>query len=107
MEAVEAVGLKDDTGKLDWDAIPLEVLRNVLPAFLVGLRKYERHNCALPFDEPRRRFFAAMMRHAVKCQRDPNAWNEEDGCTHAASMAFNAIMFCHHCTEKRTEVGPE
>lgn len=30
VEAVEAVGLKDDTGKLDWDAIPLEVLRNVL-----------------------------------------------------------------------------
>lgn len=93
-------GKKDDTGKLDWDAIPLEVLENVLPAFVVGLKKYERHNCALPFDEPRRRFFSAMMRHARACQRNPVAWNSADGCTHAASMAFNAIMFCHHACGK-------
>lgn len=90
-------GKKDDTGKLDWDAIPLEVLESVVPAFVAGLEKYERHNCAQQFDEPRRRFFSAMMRHAKKCQMDPMAWNEKDGCSHASSMAFNAIMFCHHC----------
>jgi len=90
-------GRKDDQGKLDWDAIPLEVIEPVIPAFEAGLRKYERHNCAQPFEEPRRRFFSAMMRHARKCQRNPQAWNESDGCSHASSMAFNAIMFAFHC----------
>lgn len=91
-------GKKDDKGKLDWDLIPLEVIEAVIPAFEAGLRKgYERHNCANSFEDARPRFFSALMRHLRACQRDPQAWNEEDGCSHAASAAFEMLMFNFHC----------
>ena len=94
----QPTGQKDDTGKLDWDLIPLELIEAVIPAFESGIRKgYPRHNCAEQFEDPRPRFVSAMMRHLRACQRDPRAWNHEDGCSHAASMVFEAMMFNYHC----------
>lgn len=97
-EILSKTGQKDDGGKLDWDLIPLELIEAVIPAFEAGIRKgYQRHNCAEQFEDPRPRFVSAMLRHLRACQRDPKAWNHEDGCSHSASMVFEALMFNYHC----------
>ena len=91
-------GKKDDAGKLDWDAMPLELIELLVPVFEAGIsvKGYGRHNCLQPFCDSRRRFFSAAMRHLRKCQLDPMAWNDEDQCYHAAQVAFNALMLLYH-----------
>ena len=94
-------GKKDDTGKLDWDAMPLELIELLVPVFESGIsvKGYGRHNCLHPFEDSRRRFFSAAMRHLRKCQLDPIAWNDDDQCYHAAQVAFNALMLLYHAKD--------
>uniref|UniRef100_A0A831UB58 dATP/dGTP diphosphohydrolase N-terminal domain-containing protein n=1 Tax=Geobacter metallireducens TaxID=28232 RepID=A0A831UB58_GEOME len=89
-------GTKHDTGKLDWSAIPLEVLEPLVAVFVAGERKYGYRNCLKPFDNGSRRFFAAAMRHAVKAQADPLSVDEETGCYEEAEAAWNHLMRLHH-----------
>ena len=92
----ESVGLKLDTGKQPWFAMPLVVLKPLADVFKAGEIKYETFNCLLPFDDPSRRFYDAMMRHNEASQIDPLARDEETGCYHLAQVAFNALMRLHN-----------
>lgn len=94
---VEIGGLKFDGNKLDWSAIPLEVLEPLVACFEVGAKKYGHMNCLKPFENGDRRFFAAAMRHTVEAQHDPLAINVEDGeVYHAAQAAWNHLIRLYH-----------
>lgn len=59
-----AIGAKDDHGKLRFDLVPFEALAAVVRVLDFGAKKYQpdgwRHVA-----EPRRRYFAATMRHVL------------------------------------------
>jgi hypothetical protein len=109
-------GLKFDEGKLDWFALPLEVLEPLAELMLAGERKgYPTFNCLEPFQDADRRFWSANMRHAAKCQKDPLAIDEETGCYHEAARAFCSLMRLYHARkpiqddstiEDRLRIGP-
>ena len=92
-------GLKHDQGKQHYYAMPLVMLAPLADVFRAGEIKYETFNILLPFDEPSRRFYDAMMRHAEASQIDPLARDEETGCYHLAAVAFNALARLHHARQ--------
>ena len=63
---------------------------------MAGCKKYERFNCLKPFENGDQRFFSAAIRHAVSCQLDPLAVDEETGCLHGYQSAWNLIMRTYH-----------
>jgi hypothetical protein len=87
--AVE-LGRKDDNGKPRWDLLPLEAVGQVVDVLTFGEQKYApdgwRH-----VPSPRRRYYAAAMRHLV-------AWwlgsptDPESGLPHLAHAAC-CILF--------------
>ena len=89
-------GLKHDSGKQPWFALPLEILEPLADLFAAGEHKYGTFNCLNPFDEPDRRFWDAAMRHMTACQMNPLAKDPETGCYHAAAVAFSMLMRIHH-----------
>jgi hypothetical protein len=91
-----AAGKKADTGKQRWYAMPLSLLTDLSDAFNFGEREYGLFNCLQPFDDPRARFWNAMMRHLEACQVDPLAKDSRSGCYHAACAAFNVLMYLYH-----------
>lgn len=102
-------GAKHDDGKLRFDLVPLVPLRELVHVLTFGARKYGPDNWQhveelddLP-GPPRRRYFAAMMRHT-------SAWYEgevldpESGLhhlAHAACCAFFLIWFDHNEERKQ------
>lgn len=95
--ANEIIGKKDDAGKQRWYAMPLCVLKDLADVFTAGKAKYGIFNCLQEFDNPKERFWDAMMRHLEECQIDPLSKDPETGCYHAACVAFNALMYLYHC----------
>jgi hypothetical protein len=85
-------GLKYDSNKQKWYAMPLEILEPLADVFAAGERKYETFNCLEPFEDSDRRFYDSQMRHVKDSQLDPLAIDEETGCYHQAQVAFSALM---------------
>lgn len=54
-------GLKQDDGKLPLDLLPMRALQEVAKVLAFGVKKYDRNSWQGV--KPRRRYFAAMMRH--------------------------------------------
>jgi len=98
MEAQERAkeGVKHDSGKQQWFAMPLEVLVHLADVFAAGEEKYETFGCMNPFLDGDRRFYNATMRHLAECQIDPLAKDEETGCYHGAQAAWNLLMRTYH-----------
>lgn len=90
-ETIEKEGKKDDNGKPDWHALPLCMVKHLVPVAEAGVVKYGRFNILKKFENPENRFFSAMMRHAEEAQLNPLAIDPEDGCYHLAKVAFNAL----------------
>lgn len=92
-----ATGKKDDAGKQRWYAMPLCVLKDLADTFNHGAEEYGLFNCLQEFEEPKQRWWNALMRHLEECQIDPLAKDAKSGCYHAACVAFNALMYLYHC----------
>lgn len=101
----EREGLKHDDGKLDWYALPLEILEPLADLMSkVGEPRYGLFNCMKPFSDANRRFYNGIMRHMRACQEDPLAKDAtNDDCYHLASIAFNALMRLHHCRQNEVK----
>ena len=95
-KVVDHQGLKHDTGKQPWFAMPLVVLKPLADVFAAGEKKYETFNCLQPFEDSDRRFWDATMRHLEACQLDPLAKDEETGCYHAVQACFNLLLRIHN-----------
>ena len=110
-EEQAAIGLKYDAGKQPWFALPLEILQPLADVFAAGEKKYATHNCLQPFADASRRFYDGQMRHAVACQLDPLAIDQEllhsynIAVYHQAQVAFNALMRLHHALKDTQHTG--
>lgn len=94
------IGMKYDTGKDHFYAMPLVMLRGLAAVFRAGEAKYETFNCLKPFDDGDRRFYDATVRHLADCQIDPLAIDEETGCLHGYQVAWNMIVRTYHAEQK-------
>ena len=96
-QAATEAGRKDDTDKLDWSAVPFEILEPLVAVCAYGAKKYGAGNCLQPFGNGDSRFFSAAMRHAVAAQHDPLAINDADGgLYHEAQAAWNHLIRLYH-----------
>lgn len=100
---MESKGLKLDSGKIQWYATPLVIIRLLADVFAAGEKKYETFNCMKPFVDGDRRFWDATMRHMQEAQLDPLAKDPETGCYHGAQAAWNLLLRTYHA-EKRQAV---
>lgn len=111
-ELLSGEGLKHDQGKQPYFAMPLEVLQPLADVFAAGEKKYATFNCLLPFNDPSRRFYDGMMRHAAASQRDPLAIDEElkeqygVEVYHLAQIAFNALLRLYHARKNQEQTTP-
>lgn len=81
-------GRRDDAGKLRFDLLPVEPLREIARAFTVGAEKYDDRNWEAGVALSR--LFAALQRHAWAF------WGGEDrapddGQHHLAAVAWHAM----------------
>ena len=93
-------GTKFDQGKKDWSLVDLKFIEPLIDVFVCGEKNHGYENWKKEFDNCERRFFAAMMRHVEKSQKNPLAWNEKDQCYHLAQVAWNALFRLYHALEE-------
>jgi len=79
---------KNDQGKLRYDLIPPECLKELAHVYTLGSRKYADDNWKNGLE--RHRIEAALMRHA-EAARAGEARDPEDGQRHYASVAWCAF----------------
>lgn len=86
-------GRKDDAEKPRWDLLPFGPVREVVEVLTFGAKKYAPDNWQR-VPEPRRRYFAAAMRHLTAWYegepRDP-----ETGLSHLAHAACCLLFLMH------------
>lgn len=83
-------GMKDDQDKPRWDLLPYEGLSEVVDVLTYGAAKYAPDNWR-HVKNPRRRYFAAAMRHLVAWWRGEQT-DPETGKSHLAHAAC-CILF--------------
>lgn len=83
-------GMKYDAGKPDWSLMPFRALNEVVDVLTFGAKKYAPDNWR-HVDNPRRRYFSAVMRHM-------SAWvlgeklDPETGKSHLAHAVCDIIF---------------
>ena len=99
-------GLKHDEGKLDWHALPLELVELLVPVAVAGANKYGRHSILQTIEDAGPRHYSATMRHLSACQLDPLAIDPESGCYHAVHAAYDLLARVYQCEgrQEREEV---
>ena len=90
-------GLKHDEGKLDWHALPLELVELLVPVAVNGANKYGRHSILQTIEDAGPRHYSATMRHLSACQLDPLAIDPESGCYHAVHAAYDLLALVYQC----------
>lgn len=83
-------GRKDDAEKARWDLIPYLALSRVVDVLTFGALKYAPENWR-QVNEPRRRYFAATMRHLIAWWRGERI-DPESGKPHLA-CAISSLLF--------------
>lgn len=94
-------GVKQDKGKLRWDLVDYESLEEMVGALMVGAEKYEKNNWQ-KVDNPKDRYFSALMRHLVAWKNGEKT--DEDGQSHIGAVMANA-MFLSYFDRKDEENG--
>ena len=90
-------GLKHDEGKLDWHALPLELVELLVPVAVAGANKYGRHSILQTIEDAGPRHYSATMRHLSACQLNPLAIDPESGCYHAVHAAYDLLARVYQC----------
>ncbi len=81
---------KHDLGKLRWDCLPWPAVEQVVRVLTFGAEKYSAWSWpGVP--DARRRYFAALIRHAVAWLRGERL-DPESGLPHLAHLACNALF---------------
>lgn len=83
-------GVKYDGEKPRYDLIPPLALDEIVRALTYGAQKYDDDNWRL-VEDGRRRYFAAMMRHAWAYWRG-EVYDPETGIHHLAHAACNLLF---------------
>jgi hypothetical protein len=96
----ENPGRKDDSEKLRWDLLPYDQLEKVVAVMTVGAKKYGDDNWQ-EVSKAERRYFAALMRHAVAYKKG-ELLDPDDGLPHLAHAACCALFLLHFDDKKPT-----
>lgn len=84
------LGDKFDDGKLQWDLVPFEQLRQVVQVLSLGAKKYSRDNWQ-HVPKSKSRYFAAAMRHLTDWY-SVESKDQETGMNHLAH-AICCLLF--------------
>jgi hypothetical protein len=82
-------GTKLDSGKIRWDLLPWEVIKEVVEVFTRGAKKYNDNNWK-DVANGKDRYFAALHRH-LEAYRSGETFDAEWHTPHLAHVIFNAI----------------
>ena len=85
-----AIGRKDDLGKLRYDLLPPNALREVAKVLTHGAAKYAPYNWQV-VDDAKARYTAALMRH-FEAWRDGETFDLDSHLPHLAHTACNALF---------------
>lgn len=88
--AIQELGKKYDSGKLDWTLLPFSSLEGAVRVLMFGAEKYGRFNWEL-VENGEQRYTAALLRHLFSYisgeKTDP-----ETGMCHMSHVLVNAIF---------------
>ena len=90
-----SVGMKWDTGKLDYSLLPWEVIEAAVKRFTVGSAKYGPNNWQ-KLDNAQSRYEAAMLRHWVEYKKG-NRWDEDPNFENTPSTHLQAALWNMMC----------
>ena len=82
-------GTKNDSGKLRWDLVDYKSMESMVASLTFGVAKYEENNWQ-KVDNPKDRYFAAIMRHIVAWRNGEKV--DEDGQSHLGAVMANAMF---------------
>ncbi len=85
----ELGGVKHDTGKLRWDLLPYQAVREIVRVFTFGCNKYGDRNWEAGFNYGR--VFAALQRHLAAWWSGEDC-DEESGIHHLAHAGCNVLF---------------
>ena len=84
------IGRKDDLGKLRYDLLPPNALREVAKVLTYGAAKYAPNNWQA-VDDAKARYAAALMRH-FEAWRDGEILDPDSRLPHLAHVVCNALF---------------
>lgn len=88
--AMQELGRKYDSGKIDWTLLPFSSLEGAVRVLMFGAEKYERENWKL-VKNGRQRYTAACLRHLLK-HMDGEEFDPETGLRHTAHAMVNLLF---------------
>ena len=77
-----------NSGKVEFDDVPLLGLVEVAKVSAYGRSKYAKQNWR--GDAPMSQYFNCLMRHSIKCMYGED-FDDESECLHLAHIAWNAL----------------
>lgn len=89
-QSASDIGRKDDLGKLRYDLLPPNALREVVKVLTYGAAKYAPDNWQV-VDDAKARYTAALMRH-FEAWRDGETLDPDSRLPHLAHAACNALF---------------
>jgi 5'(3')-deoxyribonucleotidase len=90
---LSTTAVKYDQGKLEWDLLPFEVIKDIVWIFMYGKNKYKKDNWKLKFKFSK--IFNATMRHLTDWQTGENN-DIETGKSHLVHAATNLIFLAYY-----------
>ena len=84
------VGLKFDDDKLRYDLVPWKEFEEVVKVITEGAKRYSEYNWQKV--EPKKRYWAAAMRHMIAWALGKRINREDFGCSHL-SHAVVSLLF--------------
>lgn len=90
LAAIQELGKKYDSGKIDWTLLPFSSLEDAVRVLMFGAEKYDRENWKL-VKNGRQRYTAACLRHLLK-HMDGEEFDPETGLRHTAHAMVNLLF---------------
>ena len=92
--------IKKDNGKPRLDLVPLEILEPLARVREFAVKKYGQDGIEAWREISDDRLLAALLRHLVTYQKNPNALDEESGLPAIYHVAINAAFLAIKTAEK-------
>jgi len=92
-ETKQEAGKRYDVGKLRYDLVPVDALKEVVKVYTKGAEKYADRNWEKGMSWSR--VVGPLMRH-LEAFRQGELIDAETGCYHTAMIAWNAMALCSY-----------
>lgn len=101
-EIVSSDTAKADSGKLEIDLVPPQIIRDIAEVRMYGNKKYGSSDNWKTVE--RRRYINALLRHTLAFMANPTSVDDESGIPHYKHMACNMAFLCEMM--RREEADP-